>query len=77
MSANSGRSVGSIADLDPVNHFYGSLNHAPNSQSAVYHDSRMMPPPKQEMTKSGVSLFSFPLLRTFERKKILQLQKYL
>ncbi|XKL65828.1 hypothetical protein PGB90_009248 [Kerria lacca] len=53
LNANSGRSVGSIADLDPVNNFYGSLAHTQNSHSSQYNESRMMPPPRQEMTKSG------------------------
>lgn len=57
VNANSGRSVGSIADLDPVNNFYGSLAHTQNSHSSQYNESRMMPPPRQEMTKSGVSSF--------------------
>lgn len=56
MNFNSGgRSVGSIADLDPVNNCFGSLSHAPNSEPAMYHDNRMLPPSRQEMNKSGVS----------------------
>lgn len=51
VNTNSGRSVGSIADLDPVNNFYGSLACPPNAQ----YESRMMPPPKQDLSKSGVS----------------------
>lgn len=51
VNTNSSASVGSIADLDPVNDFYGSLACPPNTQ----YDNRMMPPPKQDMSKSGVS----------------------
>lgn len=49
MNTNSSASVGSIADLDPVNDFYGSLACPPNAQ----YDNRMMPPPKQDISKSG------------------------
>lgn len=53
MNAISTRPVGSIADLDPVNNFYGSLSH---HQSNSQFEGRMMPPHKQTIPKSGVSL---------------------
>ena len=52
MTSPQGRRIGSIADLDPVNDFYGSLsadyNHPANNHQPP-------PPPSNSRPTSGVS----------------------
>ena len=56
------RKIGSVADIDPVNEYYGSLTPAMNNN----HVSQNQPPPPPA-TNTGVNFFYFSPVIFFKR----------